>query len=72
MSKANEVVQKLNNSYPPDSGYDKSQFSVLYFKRNASGVGFKDESFEHISYDIGSEPKTQIFQLTSEIMLTVF
>ena len=56
-SKANEVVQKLNNSYPPDSGYDKSQFSVLYFKRNASGVGFKDESFEHISYDIGSEPK---------------
>ena len=57
LSKANEVVQKLNNSYPPDSGYDKSQFSVLYFKRNASGVGFKDESFEHISYDIGSEPK---------------
>lgn len=57
LSKANEVVQKLNNSYPPDSGYDKSQFSVLYFKRNDSGVGFKDESFEHISYDIGSEPK---------------
>lgn len=57
LSKANEVVQKLNNSYPPDSGYDKSLFSVLYFKRNASGVGFKDESFEHISYDIGSEPK---------------
>lgn len=57
LSKANEVVQKLNNSYPPDSGYDKSQFSVLYFKRNASGLGFKDESFEHISYDIGSEPK---------------
>lgn len=57
LSKANEVVQKLNNRYPPDSGYDKSLFSVLYFKRNASGVGFKDESFEHISYDIGSEPK---------------
>lgn len=57
LSKANEVVQKLNNSYPPDSGYDKSQFSVLYFKRNASGVGFKDESYEHFSYDIGSEPK---------------
>lgn len=57
LSKANEVVQKLNNSYPSDSGYDKSQFSVLYFKRNASGIGFKDESFEHISYDIGSEPK---------------
>lgn len=57
LSKANEVVQKLNNSYPPDSGYDKSQFSVLYFKRNASGLGFKDESYEHFSYDIGSEPK---------------
>lgn len=57
LSKANEVVQKLNNSYPLDSGYDKSLFSVLYFKRNAPGVGFKDESFEHISYDIGSEPK---------------
>ncbi len=57
LSKANEVVQNLNNSYPSDSGYDKSQFSVLYFKRNASGLGFKDESFEHFSYDIGSEPK---------------
>lgn len=40
-----------------EGGYDKSQFSVLYFKRNASGLGFKDESYEHFSYDIGSEPK---------------
>lgn len=57
LSKANEVVQEINNSYPPDSGYDKSQFSVLYFKRNDSGIGFKDESYEHFRYDIGSEPE---------------
>lgn len=57
LSKANEVVQKLNNIEPTDRGYYKSKFTVLYFKRNDLGVGFKDESFEHISYDIGSEPK---------------
>lgn len=30
LSKANEVVQKLNNSYPPDSGYDKGDEDFLY------------------------------------------
>lgn len=57
LSKANEVVQKLNNIEPPDRGYYKSKFTVLYFKRNASGVGFKDESYKRFRYDIGSEPK---------------
>lgn len=57
LSKANEVVQKLNNIEPPDRGYYKSKFTVLYFKRNDSGVGFKDESYKRFRYDIGSEPK---------------
>lgn len=57
LSKANEVVQKLNNIEPPDRGYYKSKFTVLYFKRNASGIGFKDESYKRFRYDIGSEPK---------------
>lgn len=56
LSKANEVVQEMNNNYPLDSGYYKSKFTVLYFKRNDSGVGFKDESYEHFRYDLGSEP----------------
>lgn len=57
LSKANEVVQKLNNIELPDRGYYKSKFTVLYFKRNDSGVGFKDESYKRFRYDIGSEPK---------------
>lgn len=57
LSKANEVVQKLNNIEPPDRGYYKSKFTVLYFKRNASGIGFEDESYKRFRYDIGSEPK---------------
>lgn len=56
LSKANEVVQEMNNNYPLDSGYDKSKFSVLYFKKDDSDIGFKDESYEHFRYDIGSEP----------------
>ena len=57
LSKANEVVQEMNNNYSLDSGYYKSKFTVLYFKRNDSGVGFKDESYKHFRYDLGSEPK---------------
>ena len=57
LSKANEVVQKLNNIEPTDRGYYKSKFTVLYFKRNDSGIGFKDESYKRFRYDIGSEPK---------------
>lgn len=57
LSKANEVVQEMNNNYSLDSGYYKSKFTVLYFKRNDSGVGFKDESYNHFRYDLGSEPK---------------
>lgn len=59
LSKANEVFQGLNNNYPPHAvcPYEKSKISVLYFKKNDSGIGFKDESFGDIRYDIGSEPK---------------
>lgn len=59
LSKANEVFQALNNNYPPHAvcPYEKSKISVLYFKKNDSGIGFKDESFGDIRYDIGSEPK---------------
>lgn len=57
LSKANEVVQKLNNIEPTDRGYYKSKFTVLYFKRNDTGIGFKDESYKRFRYDIGSEPK---------------